>query len=127
MTSRIPSKQLGAALSIKIMDCDSSLSVGDLVRHSDSLDGTVVGVTTNTDVTAVVGRVRSKPTSTTAEILFSGLLTGLSLARGRIHLSTSGTLTVSKAITTGYVQVLGYSFGDGTANFSPNLTRIKLT
>ena len=125
--AKIPSKQLGAALSIKIMACDASLSVGDRVRHDTVNDNKVLEVTTNTDSTCVIGIVKSKPTSTTAEVQFSGLLTGLSLARGRMLLSITGTLTVSTSITTGYVQILGYSFGNGTANFKPNYRRIKLT
>jgi len=106
--------------------CDSSLSIGDLVHESTTVASGVDEVINNTDKRLVIGICVNKPSSTIADIMFIGPLTGVSgYSTGqKIYRSTSGSMT-SVVPTTGYIQVLGNS-SDGTAlDFNPSMTHVK--
>lgn len=107
----------------KIMACDSSLSVGSWVYQSPTTNSFVVGATDNNPPEPILGKVVEKPSTTEAKVLFSGLAQDTT-SRGRIFLSTTGTSTNTPP-TTGFVQRLGISFGDGTMLVSPELHRVK--
>jgi hypothetical protein len=107
---------------VDIRDCDSGLAVGDLVWESTAFANAVVEATNNTDSRLIIGICTSKPTSTTAEIMFAGPLSGLtSFAAGKkTYVSTTGQLT-SLVPTTGYLQILG-NCSDGTqVDFRPSM------
>jgi len=113
---------------IAIRNCDSTLSIGDLVWESTSNALEVIEVTNNIDSRLVIGICIDKPTSTTAKILFKGSLTNLSgyTAGKKVYCGTSGEMT-STVPSTGYLQVLG-NCSDGThIDFSPAMHQIKRT
>ena len=107
--------------------CDASLAPGDLVCESSSITNGVDKVTSNAETRSVIGWVINKPTSTTAEILFKGTISGLSglTKAGKVYLSASGGF--GNAIPTGgYVQILGQAIDADTIDFDPTNTKIKL-
>jgi len=109
-----------------IRNCDSTLAVGDLVYESATSALTVDEVTDNSDTRLVIGICIDKPTSTTAEILFKGSMTGLTgyTPGKKIYCSPTGTLT-SSLPSSGYVQILG-NCSDGTQiDFSPAMHQMK--
>jgi hypothetical protein len=74
----------------------------------------------------VVGYVTNKPTTTTAEILFQGTISGtFGLTKaGKVYLSASGGF--DNAIPTGgYIQILGHAIDSDTVDFDPSNTKIK--
>jgi hypothetical protein len=106
--------------------CDSSLAVGDLVCESSSITDGVDKVTSNSETRDVVGWVMNKPSSTTAEILFKGVITGLSglTKTGKVYLSDTGGFT-STLPTSNYVKVLGHAIDADQIDFNPVNTKIK--
>jgi hypothetical protein len=111
---------------IDIRPCDSSLAVGDLVHESKTVAQGVDEVINNTDKRLVVGIVLSKPSSTSAEIMFLGPLTGLSgySTGSKVYRGTLGEITDTLP-STGLIQVLGNS-SDGThIDFKPATTQIQ--
>lgn len=111
---------------VDIRPCASSLVIGDLVHLSKTVAQGVDEVINNTDNRLVVGIVLSKPSSTTAEIMFIGSLTGLSgYGTGvKVYRGTLGELTDTLP-STGFVQILGNT-SDGThIDFKPSATHIQ--
>jgi len=109
-------------------DCDSGLAVGDLVWESMTTALTVDKATSNNDTNKrlVIGMCISKPTSTTADILFKGPVTGLSdfSAGKKVYVGSSGGMT-STLPTSGFVQIVG-NCSDGThVDFSPAMHQTK--
>jgi len=106
--------------------CDSSLAVGDLVMESTTITDGVDKVTDNSNTRSVIGWVYSKPTTTTAEILTKGVITGLSglTKAGKTYLSSTGTFT-SALPTSNYVHVLGHAVDADRIDFDPVNTKIK--
>jgi len=113
--------------SISIRNCDSGVSVGDIVCESSSLTNGVDKLTNNKDVRSAIGWVFNKPTSTSAEILFDGLISGLSgLAKsGKVFLSSSGGFTSTKE-TEGYLHILGHAVDADKFDFNPVNTKVKI-
>lgn len=113
--------------SIDIRNCDSTLAVGDLVSESSTITNGVDKVIDNTSSKHVVGWVYNKPTSTTAEILFRGTITGLSgLAKaGKVYLSDTGTFTSVKP-SANYLHILGQAVDVDILDFDPVNAKVKL-
>lgn len=105
--------------------CDASLAVGDLVWEDTTTPGNVEESVNNTDSRRVIGICIEKVTSTTARILFSGRVTGLSglTAGAKIYCSVSGVITAVLP-TTGYIQVLGDAISLTEVDFSPSHQRV---
>lgn len=101
----------------KDMDCDASLSVGDWVVQSLTVNNKAEKLANNLGSNPIIGRVKSKPSSNVSTILFYGV-DNLAIGRGRMYLSTAGIATTS-APGTGNVQHLGVSFGNGTILVKP--------
>lgn len=109
----------------QLMDCAAGVAVNDWVYQSSSTNNTAVTETTNTNTLPVIGLVKDKPTSTTCNVLVTGLYSGLALAsRGVFRLGTGGTATFTVPAT-GYIQKLGMSFGNGTIFVKPEYMRLK--
>ena len=111
------------------MECDASLAVNDWVYQSTTTNNFAVKVTSNTQVEPTIGIVKSKPTSTTAEVLLIGLYSGLSLSgRGKFYLGDTGlaTFTFPNSGTGKFVRNLGISFGDGTIFVNPEKVGLEL-
>ena len=108
-------------------DCDSSLSVGDLVTESLSITNGVDKVIDNNSTRSVIGWVFDKPTSITATILYKGVITGLSGLEqaGKVFLSDTGSFTSTKPLS-GYLHLLGHAFAADQIEFNPVNTKIKL-
>ena len=111
---------------VVIRDCDSSLAAGDLVCESTTITNGVDKVTSNSEARDVIGWVVSKPTSTTAEVLFKGNITGLSglTKAGKVYLSTTGTFTATLAVAN-YVKILGHAIDTNQIDFNPINTKVK--
>ncbi len=107
----------------KLMNCDSGVAVDDLVYQSDTTNNLAVKAINNTNVNPVVGHVVSKPTSTTCLVQLKGVVSFV-IGRGKVFLSATGTHT-NTAPATGYIQILGWSCGDGRFEINPNSLRIK--
>jgi hypothetical protein len=105
--------------------CDISANIGDLVIPSTTIEGAVEVLTSNVFSGLCFGVIVSKPTTTTAEVLVSGRLSGLSgLPIGKpLFVGTTGILTATKPLT-GHLQVLGLSITQATAFLMPSLTKV---
>ena len=106
------------------MDCDSSAAVGNLVRHDPNIDNMAEVAVDNLQKAPIIGWILRKPTETTCLVVMQGEI-DVSLARGKIFLSSSGSFTVIPE-TVGYSQHLGESFGNGKIYFKPNSVVIKI-
>jgi len=111
---------------VVIRDCDASLAAGDLVCESTTITNGVDKVTSNSETRDVIGWVVSKPTSTTAEVLFKGNITGLSglTKAGKVYLSSTGTFTSTLAVAN-YVKILGHAIDTNQIDFNPVNTKVK--
>jgi len=107
-------------------NCDSSLSIGDLVHESTTVAQGVDKVINNTDKRLVIGIVLSKPTTTTAEIMFQGPLTGLTgfSLGSKVYRGLQGEITDTLP-STGLIQVLGNSSNGTHIDFKPATTQIQ--
>lgn len=115
----IPATQMS-----RVMDCAASVAVNDWVYQSTTVNNRAVKNVDNTISTPTIGIVTDKPTSTSCEVLLIGIYSGLSLVdRGVFRLGTGGTATFTVP-TTGYIQNLGVSFGDGTVFINPDKHRL---
>jgi len=112
----------GNAAAVKTMDCLTGVAVDDLVFQLSSVDNTAIKAVNNTAVEPIVGIVTSKPTSITCVVQVSGILNKTE-PRGRLWVSTSGTLTSTPPVT-GYVQEMGWSCGNGKVKLNPVVPRI---
>lgn len=108
-----------------VFGCAATVSVGDLVVPSELVSGNVESLSSNVYNNLCFGVVISKPTLTTAEVLVSGKLLGLSgLPIGRpLFVGTNGFLTATKPAT-GHLQTMGISITSSTAFLMPSLTKV---
>jgi len=106
-----------------VMDCAVSVAVNDWVYQSLTTDNRAIKAATNSPNAPVVGIVIAKPSSTTCEVLLNGTYS-LAVARGKMFLGSGGA-AVNVGPSTGYLQTLGVSFGNGTVYINPNLNRVK--
>lgn len=111
------------ARTVKLMGCDAGVAVDDLVYQSTTANNTAVTATDNTNISPVIGQVISKPSATTCLVQLKGIVE-VTVGRGRVFLSNTGTYT-NTAPTSDYVQVLGWSCGDGRVELNPELRRVK--
>jgi hypothetical protein len=109
---------------VAILDTDASTAIGDLVRPDTVVSDKVVTVTSNIYPNIVIGYVISKPTSTTAEVLISGKVTGLSgLTFGKVvFVGTSGEVTTTVPATDR--QKLGIAIGSDTIFLLPSTEKV---
>lgn len=106
-----------------VMDCATGVLIDDWVYQSLTIDNRAIKATNNSPNAPVIGIVIDKPTTTTCEVLLNGTYV-LSVSRGKLFLGSGGT-AVNTGPTTGYLQTLGVSFGNGTVYINPNLNRVK--
>lgn len=111
-----------------IFNCAATVVVGDLVVPSETISGNVESLSSNVYNNLCLGVVVSKPSLTTAEVLVSGRLSGLSgLPIGRpLFIGTDGKLTALKP-TTGHLQTMGMSITASTAFLLPSLSKVIQT
>jgi hypothetical protein len=102
----------------KTMNCGPTVSVGDWVVQSLTLDDTAEKLSNNVGSNPIIGIVKSKPTSLTCNVVYYGFY-NLAVGRGRLYLDTSGSAATTTAPGTGNVQHLGISFGNGTILVKP--------
>jgi hypothetical protein len=107
--------------------CDASLAPGDLVCESSSIINGVDKVTSNFETRDVIGYVTNKPTTTTAEILFQGTISGtFGLTKAdKVFLSSNGGFT-SIMPGAGYIKTLGQAIDADTIDFDPSITKVKI-
>jgi hypothetical protein len=108
-----------------VFTCAATVAIGDLVVPSELVSGDVEALSSNVYNNLCFGVVISKPSLTTAEVLVSGKLLGLSgLPIGRpLFVGTSGQLTAIKPAT-GHLQTMGISITSSTAFLMPSLTKV---
>jgi hypothetical protein len=102
--------------------CTTSEAAGDPVIFSDTTANVVERLTSNVyDTRLVVGIIHSKPTSTTAFVVTTGVLANVAtgLAQGQtVWVSPTGGLTTTRP-TTGHLQVIGSAIGSTDVSVSP--------
>lgn len=111
----------------KVFDCDSSVSVGDIVFISTT-DNKVEANINNRELKKSIGIVIEKITTETAKVLthgecsisFSGLVRGK-----KVYISTSGSLTTTIP-TTGYLHCIGECIANNYVYVNISNERIKL-
>ncbi len=113
----------GNTVITKVMNCATSVVIDDLVFQSDITNNLAVTATNNSPANPVIGHVLSKSTTTSCTVQLKGVLS-VTVGRGRVFLSSSGGYTNSPP-TTGFLQLLGWSCGDGRVEINPNLMRVK--
>lgn len=122
-SSRRSNSVYGSVTQVIKMDCEASANVDDLVRQDQGIDNKVEVATGNQKSYQVIGIIGSKPTPTTCEVILRGVIDTTVMDRGRVYLSSTGTFTITTVQATPYyVQMLGYSFGNGKIHFEPNTT-----
>jgi len=115
---------LPSGQSEKIMSCDASLAVGDLVYLDELVSEAVLKAEDNNTPRPVIGYVKAKPEVSSALIVFFGLIdTGLPLLAGSIFVGASGEIT-NDVQTANFLQKIGTSLGDGQLFFNPSFTRV---
>lgn len=114
-------KVFGAVTQTIVMNCETTLSVGQLVRQDQTTPDKVIAAIDNQIKFPIIGVVSAKPTTTTCEVILRGVIDVPVLPVGRAYLSSTGYFTTDTAIPKPfYLQVLGYSFGNGKLHFEPN-------
>jgi len=107
-----------------IFPCVSTVQKEDLVYLASN--GLLTTAFSNNPQTPIVGMVIAKPTASTCEILFTGLVSySLNLDFGIIYVGNDGKLATTPTPAGGGLnQVMGTSFGNGKIYFYPNYVRI---
>lgn len=102
------------------IDCDSSAVPGDRVRIDTTTVNKVIVAVDNSVRYPVIGVIKDKNTSTNCNVYLRGVIP-VSKPQGRLYLSETGDFTITPPLTAGgYLQTLGYSFGNGKINLDPN-------
>ena len=115
----------GDIVQSKTFSCLASAAVDDLVRISTSTNSFVDVVANNLGSKPVVGVIQSKPTTTTCVVVLLGCITDPdSTTVGPLWLSATGRFTRT-APSSGYLQRLGFSLGNGEIDFKPDKTMIN--
>jgi len=114
----------GAVTEIIEMNCDSGAQVGDLARLSYTVDNFVDVAVDNSIKRPIIGVITEKLTSTTCRVTLSGVIDKI-LDRGRVYLSSAGQFTITPP-TGGYLQTLGFCFGNGKLRLDPNAIVTKI-
>ena len=114
-----PEGPAGSATTDKDFLCDASVPLNAPVWLAG--DGFVQTITNNNSPGPIIGVVIDRPEVDTCTVRIFGLY-DFSFARGDLWLSSSGTISTVRP-TLGFVQRLGYSFGDGTIIVQPDFQR----
>ena len=91
--------------------------------QSSSTNNRAVTAADNTNLEPVIGIVLDKPTTTTCTVILHGIY-ALSVSRGKFYLGAGGSATTTGP-TTGFLQSLGVSFGNGDIFINPEYNRVK--
>lgn len=119
--------RLSVALILENMDCEASAAPGDLVRIDTVIPNKVVVAVDNSVKEPVIGVIKEKTSATKCNVYLRGVIDRV-LPSGRLYLSALGNFTnTPPAIPDGYLQTLGYSFGNGKINLEPNQIVTKIT
>lgn len=110
-------------LNSPVLGCQATTAIGDLVFHSSVTNSFALTAVDNNADEPVIGYVTDKPTIITAKIQYIGMVP-TNLGKGKVFLGTDGKFTLAVP-STGYLQVLGSSFGDGRLLFKPTQQRVK--
>lgn len=114
-------------LYIKIYDCDSSTSVGDLVYMSPTIDNFVHSATNHKNINPIIGIVLEKVTTVTARIQLFGeceINYPLLEKSKNVFLGIDGKPT-NVVPSDGYIQNLGVCLEDGKVFLNIEYSRIK--
>ena len=115
----------GAVVQTIELNCDVSAAVNDLVRVSLTVDEKAEVATANDQPNPVIGRIKEKLTDTRCIVVLAGVIDVIPApAKGRVYLSLTGGFDTAIP-TTGYMQELGYSFGNGKVRLQPEQTVTK--
>lgn len=114
-----PPGEDGSADLFKDFICDASVPVNAPVRLSG--DGFVQVTTDNNPATKIIGIVIDRPTISTCTVQVFGFY-DISFPRGELWLSAGGTLSSVRPFD-GFIQRLGYSYGDGSILIRPEQER----
>lgn len=112
---------LDAGVLVATMECDPSAAVGDRVRQDPLIDNKVLVAVDNLVKEPVIGVVKQKISPTVVRVSLRGVIDTPGLPRGRIYLGTDGNYSnTPPSDPGGYIQTLGWSFGNGKMNLEPN-------
>lgn len=112
---------------VEILDCESTMQVGQLVRLSEEFDDVVLTVNDNSIKSPVHGICIEKTGPTKAKIRFFGktATTANDLIRGKlVFLQEDGTIGSSTPVT-GVRQVLGVARSSSVIHFNPAMVISK--
>jgi hypothetical protein len=99
--------------------CDNAVQIGSMVYLAG--DNYVAQATTNNTASPSIGIVKSRPTTASALVFTLGFYP-IALPRGNIWIGANGSLS-DVPPTSGYIQRMGYSVGDGTCFIQPVFDR----
>jgi len=112
----------------RIFNCATTLTVGDVVYQSSTVDNFVVTSTNNNTFEPSIGVVTAKPSTTNCVVQFFGECSipfvGIQRSK-KVFLNTDGTLTTNVP-TSGYLQQMGFSYEDNKVFIDPQEIRVKL-
>lgn len=120
---------ISSLVDTRIMICDASAAVDDLVFQSAAIDNKAVVATSHNIPGPIIGIIQTKLTTTSCRISFRAQLTGLSgLTRGKeVLLSSIGGFTQIPSLAgPGTIQHLGFAFSATEIFFQPSFERIIL-
>ena len=106
-----------------IMNCPITVVAEDLVYLDPLNNNAVLTAVNNAPPSPVIGFVFSKPTTTTAEVVLLGEIE-FTISRGHLFVGTSGDVSLTHSVP-GYLQRIGFSFGNGRIYFNPDEQRVK--
>lgn len=99
--------------------CDNAVQIGSMVYLAG--DNYVAQASTNNTPSPSIGIVKSRPTTSSALVFTLGFYP-IALPRGNIWIGANGSLS-DVPPTSGYIQRMGYSVGDGTCFIQPVFDR----
>ena len=115
-----PPGEDGSADLIKTFICDASVPVNAPVLVGGP--GFVQVSSDNNSASPIIGIVIERPTIDTCRVQVLGFY-NLSFPQGDLYLSVAGTLSTVRPLD-GFVQVIGYSYGDGSILIQPQQQRV---
>lgn len=115
---------VGEVVETKEFDCEVGAVVGEYVRQDAVIPTKVNVATSNSEKLPVIGRIREKTSDTECVVELSGPVIETGLGIGRVYLSATGSATTIYP-TSGYRQIIGYSFGNQMMRLAPDYSVIK--
>ena len=105
------------------MNIDENATVGSLVYLDTTKTNTVITALDNNPEKRVIGYVQEILTAETANVLYLGVISGLSISgSGDTFVGDDGRISLNTP-TPGYIQRLGFSIGGGQAFFQADFNR----